>query len=97
MSSPVQNWFETMRQIWLERRSDDIGALLSDEGFEFYEHPFDDRPLTTKQGVIDVWQEIRGQDIEYVKIKILYETGTVGVAEWRFKIVDEPLHIGSYF
>ena len=97
MNNPAQNWFEDMRQIWLEKRPDDIGALLSDEGFEFYEHPFDDKPLNTKQDVIDVWQEIKNQDIEFVTIKILYETNTIGVAEWRFKMVGEPLHIGSYF
>jgi hypothetical protein len=32
-----------------------------------------------------------------VTINILHQTETIGVAEWHFKMQDEPLHIGSYF
>jgi len=69
---------------------------LSDEGFQFHEHPFQDA-LTTKEEVIEVWQEIKSQEIDYVTINILYENSHIGVAEWRFKMRGEPLHIGSYF
>lgn len=94
--SPVKDWLEIMRQIWLEKRPDDIGMLLSDKGFRYHEHPFQD-PLNSKTDVIGAWQEINKQDIEYVEIKILHETDMMGVAEWRFKIKGEPLQIGSYF
>ena len=30
MTHPIQNWFETMRLIWIEKRPDDIGTPLSD-------------------------------------------------------------------
>ncbi len=96
MPSPVQNWLNQMKAIWLEKRPDDIGALLSDKGFVYNEHPFHD-PLITKNDVISAWQDIKHQDIDYVTMNVLYETNNIGVAEWHFKMKDEPLHIGSYY
>lgn len=96
MSTPVQSWLNTMKAIWLEKRPDDIGALLSDGGFSYHEHPFE-KPLINKEDVISAWQEIKQQKIEYVTIKILHETNNIGVAEWHFKMEKEPLHIGSYY
>jgi len=94
--TPVQKWFEQMRSIWIEKRPNDIGVLLSDNAFNYHEHPFS-ASLKTKNEVTGAWQEILNQDIDYVEVKILYETESVGCAEWRFKIKNEPLHIGSYF
>lgn len=94
--SPVHTWLEEMRNIWLEKRPDDIAGLLSLDGFAYYENPFY-APMTTSQEVVDAWQEIRNQDIDYINIKILYETNVTGVAEWHFKMHDHPLHVGGYF
>lgn len=89
-------WFAEMQSIWIEKRPDDIGALLSDDGFNYYEHPFHE-PLNTKEQVIGAWQEIKSQDIEDITINMLYDNGDIAFAKWEFKMKDEPLHIGSYF
>lgn len=80
-NSPAQAWFKEMRQIWLEKRPDDIGALLSDEGFEYFENPFH-AALITKAQVIEAWQEIYDQDIEDVTIDILHDRGDISFAQW---------------
>jgi len=89
------NWLENMREIWLSKQPNKIAGLLS-ENFDYFEDPTQD-PLIKKEDVVEAWQEIITQDIEYVEIEILHEDKNVGVALWRFKQVNEPEHVGCYF
>ncbi|MCB9965546.1 MAG: hypothetical protein H6855_05650 [Rhodospirillales bacterium] len=91
----VEKWFSTMKEIWLSQDPDLIAEIISDTP-EYYENPFEP-PLTTKEDVVGVWQDIKSQKIDFVKIDILYQTDKVGMAMWKFKETDKPLHIGSYY
>ena len=93
--TPIQTWLKNMRQIWLEKLPNDIADLLADT-LEYHESPTEP-PLLTKQEIVDAWQEIKGQNIEYVEINILSETTDTGMAQWIFKMKNEPEHIGAYF
>lgn len=93
--SPAQKWLDEMQLIWIEKRPNDIGALLSN-AFEYHETPFTP-PLTSKKEVINAWQEILSQNIEFVHINVLHEDNRTATATWDFKMHDAPLHRGSYF
>ncbi len=91
----VKTWFNQMKTIWLEKRPDEIAFLLSDN-VEYHENPLEP-PLTTKEEVVQAWQEIKNQNIDYVEIEVLCETDNVGFAIWRFQAHGSPLHVGSYY
>lgn len=96
MTTPVQRWFDTMRAIWLEKQPDRMAEILS-PSLEYFENPFEP-PLTTIEAVVSAWQEIKGQEIEFVEIELLHESADgIGTAIWRFKTKDCSEHIGCYF
>ncbi len=66
------------------------------EKLAYYEDPCEP-PITEIAGVLDVWADIKEQAIEYVEIRVLHEDKNVAVAQWRFKQVGQPEHVGSYF
>ena len=94
MRTPKE-WFEEMRQIWLNKKPDLIDGLLAAD-VQYYENPFDP-PLTKIADIVSVWQEIKEQNIERIDIDILHEDKNIGMATWRFKHVNQPEHTGSYF
>ncbi len=88
-------WFGKMKEIWLAQDPNRMAELLADT-LEYHENPLE-TPLRTIQAVVDAWKEIKDQNIEYVEIEMLYENESVAMALWRFKQVNQPEHIGSYF
>lgn len=92
--NPTQ-WLNQMREIWLAQEPDRMALLLA-ESLEYHESPIEP-PLTNIQDVVDAWQEIKNQNIEYVEIEVLHENGNIAMALWRFKQINEPEHIGSYY
>ena len=93
--TPTQ-WLEAMRSVWLSQKPADIAELLS-ENLHYYESPTDEQPLRTVDDVVKEWETIKYQDIEYVDIDVLHEDNNVCFAQWRFKELNKPEHIGSYF
>ncbi|MDX9690177.1 MAG: hypothetical protein EOM37_08450 [Proteobacteria bacterium] len=96
MATPVSKWLDNMRTFWIEKQPDRIAEILA-PSLEYYEDPFKP-PLTTVGAVVSAWQEIKGQEIEFVEIELLHESAEgIGTAIWRFKTKDSPEHIGCYF
>jgi hypothetical protein len=91
----ANTWFNQMKTIWLEKRPDDMAFILSDN-VEYHENPLEP-PLTTKEAVVQVWQEIKNQNIALVEIETLYEMSNIGFAIWRFQEHGYSLHVGSYY
>jgi ASC-1-like (ASCH) protein len=95
ISTPAQ-WLNRMREIWLAQQLDQIAELLSPSELAYHEDPAEP-PLTSIPAVVDAWQEIKQQQIEFVEIEILHEHQNVAMALWRFKQVGQPEHVGSYY
>lgn len=93
--SPIQTWLNEMRSIWLDKRPDDMASILA-EPLEYYETPFDP-PLTSIDAVVKEWQAIKTQDIELIDIELLHANDKIGMAQWKFKQRNNPLHIGAYY
>lgn len=97
MTRTPGQWFEEMREIWVAQEPEKLSALLSDD-ITYHEDPLAP-PLTSPESILNVWQEVKEQKIDYVKIELLYEDieKGIGVALWHFKQTDQPEHVGSYF
>jgi hypothetical protein len=93
--SKIQKWLNDMRDIWLSKTPDKMTDILSEE-LRYYEDPFQE-PCLSAEEVVKEWQAIHEQNIEYVEIELLYEHDNVGVAQWKFKEKNTPLHVGCYF
>lgn len=95
INSPIKIWLDAMQSIWLNKNPNNIADILS-KNLEYFESPFE-APLTSIQEVVNVWQEVKNQHIDYVKIEILDENNDTGTALWKFKEIDKKEHIGMYF
>ena len=90
-----QQWFETMRHIWVNQTPENITHLLAAD-VEYHEDPLQPA-LTSVESIVEAWQEIKQQNIECVQIEMLHEHQNVGIAIWRFKEVNQPEHVGCYY
>lgn len=98
-TSPVTQWFNELKRIWLEKDISALQNILADE-FAYYEDPFMPS-LTTWVEVENAWQEVLRQDIQTLEITILLDGQTEGSAMYDFAYNDPEgvLHEskGSYY
>jgi len=98
-TSPVTQWFNELKRIWLEKDIPALKDILGEE-FLYYEDPFLS-PLTSWDDVENTWQEVLYQDIQKLEITILIDGQTEGSAMYDFAYIDPAgaLHEskGSYY
>jgi hypothetical protein len=82
MQKAPEIWFEKLRDIWLKKDSEGIVSLMALD-FAYFEDPFES-PITDKEELIEVWQEVKQQDIELLDIQNLVSNDTEGSARYHF-------------
>lgn len=88
-----------MRQVWINQNPDEIIYLVADS-FEYFEDPREP-PITSKEILVQQWQEIKNQKIVSIQITPLIISDHAGSAMYRFEYIDEDskhqISIGSYY
>lgn len=101
MKTKSEVWFKKLGDIWERKAAYEIGRLVDvDGGFEYFEDPFDEAPITDVEKLVGEWQAVKGQEIEVLEIEPLVCTDTEGTARYHFvAMIDGERHEskGSYF
>lgn len=85
-NSAVENWFQALKKVWMNKETDNIGDLLSST-FQYYEDPFSP-PLTSLDEVKNAWGEVSDQNILKLEIQTLATEGNKGSASYEFSYTD---------
>lgn len=89
----VQNWFQNLKNIWINKDIENVGSLLS-SSFKYYEDPFDP-PLTSLDEVKNAWREVADQNILRLEINTLIVNENEGCASYEFSYEDTKGNIHS--
>ncbi len=100
MDSPtIENWFRSLKDIWINKDIENIDSLLS-SNFQYYEDPFEP-PLTSLDEVKGAWKEVSDQDILKLEINTLLTKENEGSASYEFSFKDTRGNIhdskGAYY
>mgnify|MGYP000268178615 CR=1 FL=1 len=77
----VDRWFQRLEHIWRSRNIEGIPELMAPR-FEYYEDPHD-QPLTSISQLVEVWSEVRNQDLQHLQITPVSSFRGTGAALWE--------------
>ena len=81
MEEQFENWLKKLINVWESKNPNGVLDLVAEE-FVWHDAPFD-KPITTKEMLLQEWQSVLNHD----KVKVTYEVlsleNNIGIAHWH--------------
>ena len=93
IDNKFNNWFESLRDIWLNKTPNQVESLVADK-FIWYENPFQPS-IITKEELLKEWQSIHNHKKLSIDYKIISIQNNIGIAtcESTFTWVDTNVRV----
>jgi hypothetical protein len=88
MQEQFENWFNKLIDVWESKNPNGVLELVAEE-FIWHDAPFD-KPIITKEALVQEWQSILNHDEIKVAYQILSIENNIGIAHWHAAFTRLP-------